>query len=91
MPHSTTRFLNLAGLDAVIEAWRELEPRVEVPNTFLDEAQFIRDFGTRTKHQIDFFKHRRIFFTGSAMPLANSGEESGVGRWHTFKFPPLFL
>lgn len=80
----------LAGLDAVLEAWRELEPRVEGPEyLFLDEAQFIRDFGTWTKHQIDFFKHRNIIFTGSALPLASSTEESGVGRWHTLQISTL--
>lgn len=82
--------LKLAGLDAVLEAWRELEPKVEgVEYLFLDEAQFIKDFGTWTKHQIDFSKHRRIVFTGSAMPLAHSGEESGVGRWHTLQIATL--
>lgn len=80
----------LAGLDAVLEAWRELEPKMDGDEyLFLDEAQFIRDFGTWTKHQIDFFKHRRIVFTGSAMPLAGSGEESGVGRWHTLQLSTL--
>lgn len=80
----------LAGLESVLEAWRELEPKAEGPEyLFLDEAQFIRDFGTWTKHQIDFFKHRRIVFTGSAMPLLNSGEESGVGRWFTLQISTL--
>lgn len=80
----------LAGLDAVLEAWRELEPKADGPEyLFLDEAQFIRNFGTWTKHQIDFFKHRRIVFTGSAMPLINSGEESGVGRWFTLQISTL--
>ena len=37
----------LAGLDAVLEAWRELEPKREgFEYLFLDEAQFIPDFGT---------------------------------------------
>lgn len=80
----------LAGPEAVLEAWRELEPKAEGPEyLFLDEAQFIRDFGTWTKHQIDFFKNRRIVFTGSAMPLINSGEESGVGRWFTLQLSTL--
>lgn len=80
----------LAGLEAVLEAWRELEPKAEGPEyLFLDEAQFIRNFGTWTKHQIDFFKQRRIIFTGSAMPLVNSGEESGVGRWVTLQISTL--
>lgn len=80
----------LAGLDAVLEAWRELEPKSDGPEyLFLDEAQFISDFGTWVKHQIDFFKYRRIIFTGSSTPLANSGEESGVGRWHTLQISTL--
>lgn len=82
--------LKLAGLDAVLEAWREFTPKSDGPEyLFLDEAQFIRDFGTWTKHQIDFTKHRRIVFTGSAMPLGNSGEESGVGRWLTLQISTL--
>ena len=82
--------LKIAGLDAVLEAWRELEPKVEGPEyLFLDEAQFIRDFGTWTKHQVDFFKQRRIVFTGSAMPLTSVDQESGVGRWHTIRMSTL--
>lgn len=80
----------LSGLSAVLEAWRELEPKNEgIEYLFLDEAQFIKDFGTWTKHQVDFFKHRRIVFTGSAMPLIDSCEESGVGRWHTLQITTL--
>lgn len=80
----------IAGLDAVLEAWRELEPKVEGPEyLFLDEAQFIPDFGTWTKHQVDFFKQRRIVFTGSAMPLLADTQESGVGRWHTLRISTL--
>jgi len=82
--------LKLAGLEAILEAWRELEPKAEGSEyLFLDEAQFIRDFGTWAKHQVDFFKHRRIAFTGSATPLLNAGEESGVGRWHTLRISTL--
>jgi predicted AAA+ superfamily ATPase len=82
--------LKLAGIDAVIEAWREREPRVEGPEyLFLDEAQFIRDWGTWIKHQVDFRKDRRIAFTGSAMPLVEEGQESGVGRWHTIRLTTL--
>lgn len=80
----------IAGLDVVLDAWRELEPRLEGQEyLFLDEAQFIRDFGTWVKHQVDFFKQRRIVFTGSAMPLANMDRESGVGRWHTLRISTL--
>lgn len=80
----------LAGLTAVLEAWRELEPKTDgAEYLFLDEAQFIKDFGTWVKHQIDFFKSRKIVFTGSATPLMHAGEESGVGRWHTLHISTL--
>jgi predicted AAA+ superfamily ATPase len=82
--------LKLAGIDAVLEAWREREPRVDGAEfLFLDEAQFIRDWGTWVKHQIDFNKHRRIAFTGSAMPLVEAEQESGVGRWHSIRLTTL--
>ncbi len=86
--------LKLAGIDAVLEAWREREPRAQGPEyLLLDEAQFIRqtggDAGTWVKHQVDFQKNRRIAFTGSAMPLAQAGQESGVGRWHTIRLTTL--
>ncbi|MDR2214684.1 MAG: ATP-binding protein [Nevskiaceae bacterium] len=82
--------LKLAGIDAVLDAWREREPRADGPEyLFLDEAQFIRDWGTWIKHQVDFRKDRRIAFTGSAMPLAQAGQESGVGRWHTIRLTTL--
>ena len=83
--------LKLAGIDAVLRAWREHEPRAAgVEYLFLDEAQFIRDWGTWVKHQVDFFKKdRRIAFTGSAMPLVEAEQESGVGRWHTIRLTTL--
>ena len=86
--------LKLAGIDAVIEAWREREPKTDgLEYLFLDEAQFIRpngqDVGTWVKHQVDFRKDRRIAVTGSAMPLVETGQESGVGRWHTIRLTTL--
>ncbi len=82
--------LKLAGIEAVLDAWREREPRAAGQEyIFLDEAQFIRDWGTWVKHQVDFRKDRRIAFTGSAMPLVEEGQESGVGRWHTIRLTTL--
>lgn len=82
--------LKLAALEAVLEAWRDLEPKIPgIEYLFLDEAQFIKDFGTWVKHQVDFFKHRKIVFTGSAMPLLQADQESGVGRWHTLRISTL--
>jgi predicted AAA+ superfamily ATPase len=86
--------LKLAGIDAVLDAWRERVPRAAgLEYVFLDEAQFIRpdtrDMGTWVKHQVDFNKERRIAFTGSATPLVEAGQESGVGRWHTIRLTTL--
>lgn len=82
--------LKLVGVDAVIDAWREREPRADGPEyLLLDEAQFIRDWGTWVKHQVDFRKDRRIAFTGSAVPLVEADQESGVGRWHTIRLTTL--
>lgn len=82
--------LKLAGIDVVLEAWRELETKKEgIEYVFLDEAQVIRDWGTWIKLQVDFEKRRRIIFTGSALPLSSSATESGVGRWHVCKLATL--
>lgn len=56
---------------------------------FFDEIQFTRDWQTWLKHQVDFEKRRRIAVTGSATPLVEEGQESGVGRWHTIKLATL--
>lgn len=82
--------LKLAGLEGTLKVWREFEPAAEGPEyLFLDEIQFMRDWQTWLKHQVDFQKHRRIVVTGSATPLAMEGQESGVGRWHTIKLATL--
>jgi predicted AAA+ superfamily ATPase len=82
--------VKLAGIEAVSDAWREREPRAEGPEyLLLDEAQFIRDWGTWVKHHVDFRKDRRIALTGSAMPLTEADQESGVGRWHTTRLTTL--
>jgi uncharacterized protein len=82
--------LKLAGLDEVLKLWREVEPAGEGPEfLFLDEIQFIREWQTWLKHQVDFEKRRRIVVTCSATPLVSDGQESGVGRWHTIKLATL--
>ncbi|MCB1081667.1 MAG: ATP-binding protein [Chlamydiia bacterium] len=79
-----------ANPDDILEAWRELETKDEGPEyLFLDEAHFVTDFGTWVKHQVDFFKKRRIIFTGSATPLIEADQESGVGRWHSIRISTL--
>lgn len=80
----------LAGIDAILEAWRAREPATSgVEYLFIDEAQYARDWGTWVKHQVDFNKQRRIIFTGSATPLLKDHPESGVGRWHTIALSTL--
>lgn len=82
--------LKMAGIDAVLDAWRMREPGIRGREyIFLDEAQFIRDWGTWIKHQVDFQRDRRIIFTGSALPLLEADQESGVGRWHTLRLSTL--
>lgn len=82
--------LKLAGLDGVLKLWREFEPPAEGPEyLFLDEIQFMRGWQTWLKHQVDFEKRRRIVVTGSATPLVEEGQESGVGRWHTLRLATL--
>lgn len=82
--------LKLAGLDGVLKLWREFEPAAEGPEyLFLDEIQFMRGWQTWLKHQVDFEKQRRIVVTGSATPLVEEGQESGVGRWYTLKLATL--
>lgn len=82
--------VKLAGIERVLKAWREREPKREGPEfLFLDEAQYLTGWGTWIKHQVDFSKSRRIVFTGSAMPLLDAEQESGVGRWHTIRLATL--
>jgi uncharacterized protein len=82
--------LKLGGLDGIVKLWREYEPAVDGPEyLFLDEIQFTRNWQTWLKHQVDFEKRRRIAVTGSATPLVEEGQESGVGRWHTIKLATL--
>jgi len=82
--------LKLAGLDGLLDLWRELEPAREGPEyLFLDEIQYTKDWQTWLKHQVDFHKNRRIAVTGSATPLVVEGQESGAGRWHTMRLATL--
>lgn len=82
--------LKLAGLDGLLDLWREIEPATNGPEyVFLDEIQYTKDWQTWLKHQVDFHKNRRIAVTGSATPLVTEGQESGTGRWHTVRLATL--
>ena len=79
-----------AGLEAVLQTWREFQPKLQGPEfLFLDEIQLVPDWQTWLKHQVDFEPNRRIAITGSATPLLMDKTESGVGRWHTITLPTL--
>lgn len=83
--------LKLAGLQRTLEAWDELHPPAagQVRYVFLDEIQYMPDWQTWLKHQVDFNRGLRIAATGSANPLRNGSAESGVGRWETIPLPTL--
>lgn len=82
--------VKLAGLDGLLNLWKEIEPAREgTEYLFLDEIQYTKDWQTWLKHQVDFQKHRRIAVTGSATPLVAEGQESGVGRWYTLPLATL--
>lgn len=84
--------LKLAGIERTLNAWAELFP--QDPGTpqrmlFLDEIQYVNDWQTWVKHQVDFQPATRIAMTGSATPLRDGSAESGVGRWETLPLPTL--
>jgi predicted AAA+ superfamily ATPase len=80
--------LKLIGIEQTLKIWRDIFPPTdETEYLLLDEIQYTSNWQTWVKHQVDFFKHRRIIVTGSAIPLDTA--ESGVGRWHTIKLPTL--
>ena len=83
--------LKLAGLTRTLQAWDELYPPVAgYPRIlFLDEIQYLPDWQTWLKHQVDFQPGMRVAATGSANPLRDGMAESGVGRWETIPLPTL--
>lgn len=83
--------LKLVGLPRTLGAWDELYPPVSgYPRVlFLDEIQYVPDWQTWLKHQVDFRSDIRVAATGSANPLRDAAAESGVGRWETLPLPTL--
>jgi predicted AAA+ superfamily ATPase len=83
-------WLKLTGIDGVIKLWQEYFPPQPGPEfLLLDEIQFAREWQTWLKLQVDFHKNRRFAVTGSATQLAEKGQESGVGRWHSIRLATL--
>ena len=58
--------LKLAGLQRVLNAWEELYPiDAEAQQfLFLDEIQYVKDWQTWLKHQVDFQSQRRLGVSG---------------------------
>lgn len=83
--------LKLAGIEFVLKSWQEFRPPRSggIDYLLLDEIQYVDDWQTWIKHQVDFHSERRIAATGSAIPLTADKQESGVGRWHTIKLATL--
>jgi uncharacterized protein len=82
--------LKLAGIEKLMDAWQQAyPPSGKTEFLFLDEIQYVSDWQTWLKLEVDFRKQRRIVVTGSAIPLSMEEPESGVGRWHTIKLPTL--
>ena len=83
--------LKPAGLAKTLHAWEALVHRnAERPRLlFLDEIQYVPDWQTWLKHQVDFQRGNRIAATGSADPLRSASAESGVGRWETIPLATL--
>lgn len=84
--------LKLAGLERTLRAWESLfPPAPSHPRMlFLDEIQYVPDWQTWMKHQVDFQRGaQRVAVTGSASPLRNGSTESGVGRLETIPLPTL--
>lgn len=79
------------NLEELIDIWKEFETshEEEIQYLFLDEIQYMNNWQTSLKHQVDFEKKRRIVVTGSAVPLITPNQESGVGRWHIMKLGTL--
>ena len=83
--------LKLVGLPRALQVWEELFPTV--PGSprmlFLDEIQYVPDWQTWLKHQVDFKRGYRVAVTGSSTTLRDAAAESGVGRWETIALATL--
>lgn len=80
-------------LSQVVDVWRSVAPKADggPEYLFLDEVQALQDWGKWIKWQDDYHPHQHIAFTGSVLPLARKGHESGVGRWWQLQVPTLLF
>jgi len=56
---------------------------------FLDEIQYINEWGKQVKYLYDIFPNMRIYLSGSASALLRKGSESLAGRLVEMYVPPL--
>ncbi len=80
----------MAGVEAVLEAWRQLEPRADgMEYLFIDEPQLLPQFETWVKTQVDSVPQRRIFAACSSQPLPSQAPEIKPSRWHVIRVSTL--
>ncbi len=82
--------LRMAGIEAVLEGWRQLEPRTDgIEYLFIDEPQLLPQFETWVKDQVDSIPQRRIFAACSSQPLPSETPEIKPSRWHVIRVSTL--
>ena len=80
----------MAGIEATLEAWRQLEPRADgVEYLFIDEPQLLARFETWVETQVDTIPKRRIFVACSSQPLPSQPPAAKLSRWHEIHVAPL--
>lgn len=80
----------LSGIQAVLDAYRQVTYRGGACYYFLDEIQYAENWSLWVKTLYDHFPEVQVVATGSASPALERGAaDSGVGRWRVFRMPTL--
>lgn len=68
----------------------QLDPAAENLYIFYDEVQYLKNWEMHLKSLIDTYRKSKFIVSGSAAAaLKMKSDESGAGRFHDFKLPPL--
>ena len=79
----------LAGIEAVVEAWRQHEPKALGPEfVFLDEAHAVEGWDGWITDQVDANRNRRIVATSSTTPPVESSAPGQI-HWHNIRVGTL--
>ncbi len=82
--------LKLAGMNDILECYREDIYPAQDAYYFFDEIQYAEDWASWLKTIYDMQPDTRVVATGSASPaLVRGSMESGAGRWTVQKVPTL--